>query len=122
MAGRRKEEVVPFAPLEALFINLQKPPDDYTDLDRLRDFRAVFSDVRGERVLWQILKMTGVWRLSYKPGDQAQTALNEGARSVGLRLFDILCGDSSVKPRKFKPEDYVAGMAATGELVSASKE
>jgi hypothetical protein len=47
----------------------------------------LMSDARGRRWMWRRLSELGVYRLTYAPGDFAQTAFQEGQRSVGLKLI-----------------------------------
>ncbi len=40
----------------------------------------------GRMWMWWLLGMCGVYHLSFVPGGEDQTAFNEGARNIGLRL------------------------------------
>lgn len=46
----------------------------------------VLADVRGRKVLWWLLTVCGVFRLSMT--GNSQTFFNEGMRNVGLALMD----------------------------------
>lgn len=70
-------------------------PDGYDDLDRYRDFRAVFvgesTAEQGRRVLSCLLSrdMAHVWQPSMS-ADPHQTAFREGERNVGLKILAAL--------------------------------
>lgn len=54
------------------------------------DYRKVFLDVDGKRVLLDLLQYCGVLRPVHVKGDIEESARNEGRREVGLMLLDIL--------------------------------
>lgn len=73
--------------------------DNYTDMDRYRDFRRVFLDnTRGQRVLTQILHMGNVFLPISSPADPYETYYNEGARCLALNILAILNADPSAIP------------------------
>lgn len=68
--------------------------EDYTHIDRYRDFHSVFfgesTAEQGRRVLSQIFEWVGFYRSSYVRGDPYETHINEGARNIGIRLIATL--------------------------------
>lgn len=66
----------------------------YTEIDRYRDFRKVFSTPEGKRVLSQIMEMTHIYAPSVPEPEVLGGAPNpnltyfrEGERNVGLRII-----------------------------------
>ena len=58
--------------------------------DRLiNDLRGVISTPGGRRVCWWILKITGIFRLSYT-GETNSTMFNEGKTSNGLNILELI--------------------------------
>lgn len=55
----------------------------------LRDLLDTYA---GRQYLWQILTRCGIFRMSFKPGEQDTTAFNEGQRNVGLSVFNDIMG------------------------------
>lgn len=54
------------------------------------DLAKIMGQPEGRRLVWRILSEAGVYALSFAGMDHAQTAFNEGKRSVGnLLLKDI---------------------------------
>ena len=60
-------------------------PDQAELANQIEDLRWVMSDKRGRRVVWRLLEIAGIYRLSYTGDDR--TAFNEGQRNVGLKLL-----------------------------------
>lgn len=52
-----------------------------------KDLRDVLATVQGRRFVWKQLTEAGCFRLSFVPGEPDTTALNEGRRSLGLKLM-----------------------------------
>ena len=51
----------------------------------LDDIRELMATALGRRIMWRLLAMSGVYRLSYT--GNSETYFREGQRSVGLRLI-----------------------------------
>lgn len=70
-------------------------PEGYDDIDRYRDFRAVFAGEstpeQGRRVLQHILgpSLAHYWQSSMA-ADPHRTAFREGERNVALKILTIL--------------------------------
>ena len=71
----------------------------------LRSYKMVLSDPHGKQVIWDILDMCGVFRLSMT--GNSWTYFNEGKTSIGLYLmamlnlgnrFEDVLGFQSLKP------------------------
>lgn len=54
------------------------------------EFKAVFASDVGQRVLGRILGECGVAKLSYIQGSPDRTNFNEGLRSAGLYIMDMV--------------------------------
>ena len=69
--------------------------DDYTDIDRYRDFRRVFLDTpRGRRVLWQLFEMGYLFApVALLPADPYAAYHRDGARNLALNIMAILNAD-----------------------------
>lgn len=73
--------------------------DDLRQQD-LQDVRVLLHNKEGARFLSRILDISGVFEISYVPGDSGATAFREGARNVGLRIFaDAMGSDPSAMDR-----------------------
>lgn len=58
--------------------------------DQLKnDVRAVMATYEGRRLAWYLLNQFGIYRISYSHEALAM-AFNEGRRSAGLQLMDML--------------------------------
>jgi hypothetical protein len=57
------------------------------------DIRTVMSTEQGRRVVFKLLDMAGVQRISFVAGDALHTAFNEGQRNLGLWLTAQLTPD-----------------------------
>jgi hypothetical protein len=69
----------------------------WTELDRRRDFRAVFlGSAAGRRLLYEILAWSRVFASTFVPGDGFATHWREGGRDVGLRILAVLDADRAV--------------------------
>ncbi|HSV48355.1 MAG TPA: endopeptidase [Ramlibacter sp.] len=55
-----------------------------TEID---DLSWLMSDKRGRRFMWRLLQRTGIYQLSFVPGDSNVTAFREGNRNQGLQLL-----------------------------------
>lgn len=56
----------------------------------LEDIGALLSKREGARFFSRLLKLCGVYRISYVPGDTHTTAFNEGQRNIGnIVLADL---------------------------------
>jgi hypothetical protein len=51
------------------------------------DLLWLMSDKRGRRFMWRLLQRTGIYQLSFVPGDSTVTAFREGNRNQGLQLL-----------------------------------
>lgn len=72
------------------------------------DYRRVFDGPAGQRVLADLLHVTGVARNSYRAGQPDLTAFNEGQRRIGLHLIETINADP----------DALAQLLASGETES----
>lgn len=74
--------------------------DDYTDIDRYRDFRRVFLDSpRGRRVLWQLFEMGNLFApVAVLPADPYEAYHRDGARNLALNIMAILNADPNAIP------------------------
>lgn len=66
--------------------DLQEP---YADLDRYRDFKAVFESPAGKRVLRQILQWAHIWQSSMNE-NAMKVMFSEGERNLGLKILATL--------------------------------
>lgn len=63
------------------------------------DLRALLHTREGARFLSRLMDMTGIYSISYVPGDSGATAFNEGARNVGLPVYaDMVEADPAANP------------------------
>lgn len=62
--------------------------------ERQSKYKRVFGTPEGKEVLQDILHSSGVARSSYVLQDPQATSFNEGRRSVGLRLLQIMEGNA----------------------------
>lgn len=61
----------------------------------IADLRALLHTREGARFLSRLMDATGVFAISYVPGDSDATAFNEGARNVGLPIYaDLMEGNT----------------------------
>lgn len=71
----------------------------YTDIDRYRDFRAVFMGAstaeQGRRVLWQMLEWCRMYRPVAVQGDPHETYRRDGMRAIGLHVLMTLNAEPS---------------------------
>ncbi len=78
--------------------------NDYTAMDRYRDFRALFlSTDQGRRVLSEILKIGFAAKSTTPPGgpiDPYRTHLHEGRRTLAMDIFY----HATVEPAAARPE------------------
>lgn len=51
----------------------------------VEDLKWIMSSPRGRRVMWWLLGLTGIYRLSFNNSGSI-TAFNEGQRNIGLTL------------------------------------
>lgn len=70
---------------------VKKQKESAEDLERttklrLSDMRKILSLPEGRRYVWEELKRSGVFTLSFSP-NASQTAYNEGQRSLGISLL-----------------------------------
>ncbi len=56
-------------------------------------YRQVFGSPSGQEVLADLLRNTGVSRVSFVPGDPGLSAFHEGQRRVGLYLVEMINSD-----------------------------
>jgi len=75
----------------------------YADLDRYRDFRALFLETdRGKRVLYELLSWGHVFRASAPMAqfDPHKTLFHDGERSVALKIMATLNAEPHDRPAK----------------------
>lgn len=74
--------------------------ENYTDIDRYRDFRRVFLDTpRGRRVLWQLFEMGNLFApVAVLPADPYAAYHRDGARNLALNILAILNADPNAIP------------------------
>jgi hypothetical protein len=82
--------------------------------------RWLMSDIRGRRVVWELLGKAGVFRSSMAPSPET-TAFNEGRRDLGLGLLaDVtrLCPDQygRMQAEAHAMPKRVTETASTGEI------
>lgn len=65
-------------------------------------FRHIMRDEKGRRLMFWLLEQSHMYRPSFVPGDQFQTAFAEGERNIGLKLF--------AKIQQHCPTEYMAMM------------
>lgn len=68
--------------------------------NEVEDYRWLMSGPRGRRIVRRFLAKTGLYRSSFDPNSDSQTAFHEGERNVGLRLTALLS--------EHFPAEYVA--------------
>lgn len=83
----------PVAFLERL--SRSRTGDNYTEIDRYRDFRRVFLDTpQGQRVLWQLFEMGYLFApVALLPADPYAAYHRDGARNMALNILAILNAD-----------------------------
>lgn len=64
----------------------------------LDDMRWVLSTPKGRRVVWWILSLCGIFRISFVSKDANQTSFNEGCRDIGLRFLRVI---QSANPKAY---------------------
>ena len=86
MAAAAKKRLSPDP--EALVRDLRNDAGGpYTEMDRYRDFRALFTDSEaGKRVLAEILAWGHIWHSSMDP-DPHHTSFQEGERAIALKIL-----------------------------------
>ena len=63
-------------------------------LQDLRDVRVLLATREGARFFSRLVELTGLFSISYEPGDATITAFNEGKRQIGLELYaDLMEAD-----------------------------
>jgi len=80
-------------------------PRGYGPEDLYRDFVRTFSTPSGRRVLAQILVWCNVWDRSHVTGDALETAKNEGARDIGLRVMETMNFEPAQLPEQTESEE-----------------
>lgn len=73
---------------------------NYTDIDRYRDFRQVFLESPGgRRVLWQLFEMANLFApVAVLPADPYAAYHRDGARNLALNILAILNADPNSIP------------------------
>ncbi len=76
----------------------------------LSDIRFILVSKEGRRFIWKFLSDAGVFRRSYN-GDSNGTLFNEGRRSIGLDLLNLLL---EAKPESFSQmqQEYQSEIAS----------
>lgn len=73
-------------------------PMPRSDMDRFRDFRAVFmGNEQGKRVLRDILEWGHVWQSSMAP-DPNQVMFSEGERNLALKIMAAVHNEPVERP------------------------
>jgi len=57
-------------------------------LANILDYKDTFSTDKGKKVLWDLMKQSGMLTKSFVEGDPYGTAYNDGARSLCLYILD----------------------------------
>jgi hypothetical protein len=57
--------------------------------DEERDFKWLMSSTQGRRIVWRLLEQAGVFRSSFSTNSM-QMAFNEGFRSYGLKMVNLI--------------------------------
>lgn len=87
----------------------------------LDDLREVLKTPEGRRLLWRLLSVCGIFRISHVPKDSLGTAMNEGSRRIGLMiLLDIMAG----KPEAFTQmqREFMSNKAAEKAAIEKEQE
>ena len=64
----------------------------------IADLRALLHTREGARFLSRLMGATGIFAISYVPGESDATAFNEGARNVGLPIYaDLMEGNTDTQ-------------------------
>lgn len=85
------------------------------DLESHLVLRDILRTYEGRQYLWRIIEKTGVFLISFKPGEADTTAFNEGRRNVGLfvlneimavdqKLFAQMQAEGQERERRYKEE------------------
>lgn len=59
-------------------------------LSTILAYKKTFADGYGKEVLLDLIKSVGFFGSSFVPGDPGQTAFNEGAKSLVIRILDTI--------------------------------
>lgn len=79
----------------------------YTDVDRYRDFRALFLETdRGRRVLYELLSWGHVFRASAPMAqfDPHKTLFHDGERSIALKIMATMNAEPMERPAQANKE------------------
>lgn len=76
--------------------------EGYTPMDRYRDFKKVFGNVEGKRVLRELLSWGRVFRAPVlgKPIDPLAMAVALGERNIALKLLATVHTEPVDKPQR----------------------
>lgn len=77
--------------------------ENRTNMDRYREWRAVFGTEQGKRVLDDILAFCHMGHSSIKPGgpiDPYAVLANEGERRLGLKISTTYSAEPTAQPTK----------------------
>lgn len=85
----------------------------------LDDLKMVLEIPAGRRLIWRLLSVCGIFRISFVGKDSLSTALNEGRRDIGLLLLKDLMES---KPEAFTQmqREFISNKAA--EKAAEKKE
>ena len=87
---------------ERLLRDLATQAGPYTEMDRYRDFRALFTGTpEGRRVLQQIMEWAHIWTTSMAPTPHEMT-FAEGERNLGLKIVAAIEVEPPERPVKTK--------------------
>ena len=95
--------------IEALFEELARSRlgrQEYTNIDRYRDFRSLFlSTDQGRRVLYEIMAWGHIYRSTAVRGDPHETYRREGERNMALRVLTTIHVEPKAPPTEQKTKE-----------------
>ena len=59
-------------------------------LSIIQSYKQTFETIHGKKVLWDLMKVSGMLSNGFVPGDSHATAYNEGGRQVALHILQKL--------------------------------
>lgn len=71
-------------------------------LANVQDYKKVFSSAEGKRVLWDLMKHSGLMSTSFVPNDPHATSYNEGTRQTVLHIIQKLNTDIKTLEKMIK--------------------
>lgn len=70
----------------------------------VKKYKSVFGSEDGKRVLWDIMKSSQFMGDGFVAGDPYATAYNSGARSVALRILNLMDMDAEQVMERIKEQ------------------